>query len=113
MATFPSIAPTFGAVKNSQPTVRTVKFGDGYEQRLKVGINQNAKEWSLTFMVKTADAATIETFLDARADDAASFDWTPPDSSTSYKWKCEQWSKELVGDSFFQITASFRQVFEP
>lgn len=113
MATFPSIAPTFGAVKSSQPKIRATKFGDGYEQRVKFGLNQNPKEWSLTFMVKTADAATIETFLDARADDAASFDWTPPDSNTSYRWKCEQWNKDFLGDGFFKISATFKQLYEP
>lgn len=113
MATFPSIAPTFNAVKSSQPTIRATKFGDGYEQRVKFGLNQNAKEWSLTFMVSTTDAATIETFLDARADDAASFNWTPPDGATSYKWRCDQWTKELLSDNFFKINTTFRQVFEP
>ena len=113
MATFPSIAPTFNAVKSSQPSIRTTKFGDGYEQRTTFGLNQNPKEWSLTFMVNTTDSATIETFLDARAADAASFDWTPPDDTTSYKWRCDQWSKDLLGDSFFKISATFKQVFEP
>lgn len=116
MAIFPSIAPTFGAVKSSQPKLRTVQFGDGYEQRLRFGLNQNPKEWSLTFMVPTNDATAIEDFLDARADDAESFDWTPPDVNVPYlydKWRCDQWSKEWLGDDFFKITATFRQVFEP
>jgi len=113
MATFPSIAPTLSAVKNSRPAIRTTKFGDGYEQRVRFGLNQNPKEWSLTFMVKTTNANTIETFLDARAEDAQSFDWTPPDDTTSYKWFCDEWSKEIMGDGFFRISATFRQVFEP
>jgi phage-related protein len=113
MATFPSIAPTFNAVKSSQPAIKTTKFGDGYEQRTTFGLNQNPKEWSLTFMVNATDSATIEDFLDARAADAASFDWTPPDDTTSYKWRCDQWSKDLLGDSFFKISATFRQVYEP
>ena len=113
MASFPSIAPVINAVKNSQPTIRTVQFGDGYQQRTTFGLNQNAKEWSLTFMVDTSDANTIEDFLDARAADAASFDWSPPDSASSYKWVCSQWSKDFLGDNFFRITATFRQVFEP
>lgn len=113
MATFPSIAPTFSAQKKSQPRIRTTKFGDGYEQRVTFGLNQNPKEWSLSFMVGTTDASSIETFLDARAADAASFDWTPPDDTTAYKWTCYQWNKELIGDSFYRIDATFTQVFEP
>jgi phage-related protein len=113
MATFPSIAPAFDAQKRSQPRVRTVQFGDGYEQRLKYGLNQNPKEWSLTFMVNDTDADTIETFLDARADDANSFDWTPPGENSSYKWVCREWTRRLLGDGFNQINATFSQIFEP
>ena len=113
MATFPSITPTYGAQKTSQPAVRTVRFGDGYEQRLTFGLNQNPKQWDLTWNVSETDADTIETFLDARAADAASFDWTPLDEATSYKWVCEEWSKSIPYSNRATITARFRQVFEP
>ena len=113
MATFPSITPTYNAQKTSQPNVRTVRFGDGYEQRLTFGLNQNPKVWSLTFEVSENDADTIETFLDARASDNASFDWQPPGSSSTYKWVCEQWSKSIPYLNRATIQATFREVFEP
>jgi phage-related protein len=113
MATFPSIAPTFGAQKQSAPKIRKTQFGDGYQQRMTFGLNQNPKVWSLVFMVKDADATTIENFLDARAADAESFDWTPPKETTSYKWTCMEWTRELMGDGFNSINATFSQVFEP
>ena len=114
MATFPSIAISYGASKDSEPKVRTVRFGDGYEQRLTFGLNQNPKTWTVSWnYITEADADTIEAFLDARAADAASFDWTPPDESTSYKWVCEAWSKTLDYPTRSSITATFRQVFEP
>jgi len=112
MATFPSIAPTYGAQKTSQPSVRKVQFGDGYSQRLVFGLNQNPKTWSLTWEVSETDADTIETFLDARGG-AESFDWTPPDTATSYKWICEQWNKTIPYLNRATITATFVQVFEP
>ena len=113
MATFPSITPTYNAQKSNQPNVRTVRFGDGYEQRLTFGLNQNPKRWSLTFEVSETDADTIETFLDARASDNASFDWQPPGSSTTYKWVCENWSKSIPYLNRATIQATFREVFEP
>jgi phage-related protein len=113
MATFPSIAPTFGAQKQSAPRIRTAQFGDGYQQRVSFGINQNPKTWTLTFMVDDTDADTIENFLDARAADADAFDWTPPRETTSYKWTCMNWGRELMGDNFNSINATFVQVFEP
>jgi len=113
MATFPAIAPTYGAQKTSQPRVRQAQFGDGYSQRISFGLNQNPKQWSLTWEVTETDADTIETFLDARAADGASFDWTPPDSATSYKWICYQWNKSIPYKDRGTITATFTQVFEP
>jgi phage-related protein len=89
-----------------------VQFGDGYSQRLVFGLNQNPKTWSLTWEVSETDADTIETFLDARGG-AESFDWTPPDTATSYKWICEQWNKTIPYLNRATITATFVQVFEP
>jgi phage-related protein len=114
MATFPAITPAYGVEKRSAPTVRTVQFGDGYQQRLTYGLNQNPKEWSLTWNnISEANADTIEAFLDARAADSASFDWTPPDESTAYKWVCDSWSKSIPYAGRAIINATFRQVFEP
>ena len=113
MATFPSVTPSYGAQKSSAPVTRIAKFGDGYEQRTTFGINQNPKQWDLTWNnISEANADTIETFLNARAG-AESFDWTPPDESTSYKWVCEQWSKTIPYNNRATISATFRQVFEP
>lgn len=114
MAAFPAITASYGAQKSSKPVVRTTQFGDGYEQRTTFGLNQNPKEWSLTWQnITEANADTIEAFLDARAADGTSFDWTPPDTATSYKWVCQQWDKTIPYTGRATITATFRQVFEP
>ena len=115
MATFPSYDPLVGASKRSQPSVRNVQFGDGYQQRLLYGIpsHMNPKEWTLTWNVSEADADTIETFLDARAEDAASFDWSPLDETDTYKWICPEWSKSIPYNNRATINARFVQVFEP
>ena len=113
MATFPSITPTYGLQKSSSPVVRTVRFGDGYEQRTSLGLNQNPKVYNLTFEVSETDSDTIETFLDARAADNASFDFTPPGEDSSSKFVCEQWSKSIPYLNRASIQATFREVFEP
>ena len=116
MATFPSINPSFDIEKRSTPRVKVVTFNDGYEQRLTFGLpsHQNPKEWDLTWEnISTADATTIEDFLDARALDAASFDWSPPDTTSTYKWKCNEWNKSLPYPNLATITATFIEVFEP
>ena len=113
MATFPSITPTYGIQKRSAPNVRKVQFGDGYESRFTMGINQDPKVYNLTFEVSETDSDTIETFLDARAADFASFDFTPPGEGSSSKFVCEAWSKSIPYLNRATIQATFRQVFEP
>ena len=113
MATFPSITPTYGVQKRSAPNVRTVRYGDGFESRFTMGLNQDPKTYNLTFQVSETDADTIETFLDARAADFASFDFTPPGEGSSSKFVCEEWSKSIPYLNRATIQATFREVFEP
>jgi phage-related protein len=115
MATFPNYEPAYALAKRSEPKMRTTRFGDGYEQRVTFGIpgHMNPKEYALTFYVNDTGAATIESFLDARAADANSFDWQPPDANSTSKFVCFAWNREFVGPNFNSITATFRQVFEP
>jgi phage-related protein len=114
MATFPNYEPTYPLTKKCEPKLRVVKFGDGYEQRIKLGLNQNPAEWPLTFILSNTDTKVIEDFLIARADDAASFDWVPPDDTIAYKWKCPSgWSKEIISPGFSRLSFTLVQVFEP
>ena len=113
MSTFPSITPTYGVRKRSEPNIRTIQFGDGYEQRTTFGLNQNPKIFNLTFEVSETDADTIETFLDARAVDNASFTFTPPGEASSSKFVCESWNKSIPYLNRARVQVTFREVFEP
>jgi phage-related protein len=114
MATFPSIEASYGIQKSSKPDVRTVQFGDGYVQRLRYSYLNNPKVWSVTFNnITETDSDTIETFLDARASDAASFDWTPPGEGSALKFFCYEWNKTISVPNRATIQATFTQVFEP
>ena len=115
MATFPDIKPTYGQRKSSAPLTRVVRFADGYEHRLLFGIasHQNPKTFNFTFNVSETEADTIENFLDARANDSASFDFTAPGEAAAQKFVCEAWSKSIPYNNRATIQATFRQVFEP
>ena len=124
MATFPSITPTYGQQKRSAPNTRTVRFADGYEHRILFGLaqHQNPKIFNFTFNVSESDnfnstgissADTIENFLDARANDSASFDFQPPGEASSSKFVCETWNKSIPYSNRAIIQATFREVFEP
>jgi phage-related protein len=111
MATFTYIA-SYGASVQKAPRVRTVSFGDGYEQRLAYGINTNPREWNLTFNNKTvAQADLIDSFL-TTANGVNNFDWTPPTGSAG-KWVCRAWNRSIVDTNCHTITATFTEVFEP
>ena len=119
MATFPSITPTYGQQKRSAPNTRTVRFADGYEHRILFGLaqHQNPKIFTFTFNVSETDADTIETFLDARANDSASFDFAegflPEETASNFKFVCENWTKSIPYNNRATIQATFREVFEP
>jgi len=119
MATFPSIKPTYGQQKTSAPNTRIIRFADGYEHRITFGLaqHQNPKTFNLTYNVSETDADIIETFLDERANDNDSFDfpadYLPGETSSSFKFVCENWSKSIPFKNRATIQATFRQVFEP
>ena len=115
MATFPSITPTYGQQKRSAPNTRIVRFADGYEQRILFGLreHQNPKVFNFTFNVSETQADQIEDFLDDRANDSASFDFTPPGEASSSKFVCETWNKSIPYLNRATIQVTFREVFEP
>ena len=114
MATFPSITPQYSTQETVEQDSLRIKLGDGYEQRLKVGLNQNPFQLSVAFNnITQTDANTIETFLTARADDNASFDFTAPGESVSKKYICDSHRKVIRYANRATITCEFREVFEP
>ena len=109
MADFPDFDPAPGMTKSSAPRFRTVQLGDGYENRITVGLNQNPKIYNLTFNVSEAESDTIEAFLDARAVDNANFLYAA--------WRvkcievvCEEWSKSIPYPDRATLQVTFRQV---
>lgn len=70
--------PSYGSRETTKPTVNTVKFGDGYEQRVATGINTMPRTWELELTNKPSVVAdAIVAFL--RQNKAVTaFKWTPP-----------------------------------
>lgn len=111
MATF-TWTPSFEATESSTPRVRETQFGDGYEHRIRWGLNTNPKEWTLVFSNRSdTERDEIIAFLDARGG-AESFTWTPPGASAG-QFVCKKYQKTLSNCNNNQIQATFRQVFEP
>ena len=72
MATFPISSRVYNTRFNTRPKIKVLSFGDGFEQRLTEGLNQNPLTGSLTFERSQSDADTAITFLDSRVTDGAS-----------------------------------------
>jgi phage-related protein len=107
MSTFTWV-PDYGAKCDRAPSVRSVKFGDGYEQRAANGLNADMRKYSLTFSARAAaESAAIDAFLTTQGG-VASFDYTHPGES-SRKFVCREWSNTDVGYGLETITATFQQ----
>lgn len=101
----PSAAVTF--------SVRTAKFGDGYEQASPDGINNKISEWSVTYVGhRILDGlADIESFLDRHAG-ATSFLWTPP-NGTEGLFRCAKYNLTDLTEGWQSIEATFTQSYQP
>ena len=113
MATFQIANPTYNTRINTNTNQIVVSFGDGFEQRLTEGLNQNPLTVSLTFELSQSDADTAITFLDSRVTDGASFDYTLPSESSSRKFVCERFPRSIPFLNRVRLNCVFREVFEP
>lgn len=106
--------PDFGCKAQYSPAkngVHTTQFNDGYEQRLKYGLNTNPETWPLTFSLRTTDEAiAIRDFLKAQAGVSA-FSWETPNGDTLL-FKCQEWDISNEKFNLQSVTATFIQVFE-
>ena len=106
MATFPDYNPVFLQIKLILLIQEQFNLVTAINKDL-LWYKPKAKQWSLTFNVDNEDATEIETFLEARKVDGASFDWSPPDSSTTFKWVCPSFTKEVFSFDRNRINATF------
>ena len=112
MATFPITNPVYGTKINSSPKVNVLSFGDGFEQRLTEGLNQNPLSLNLTFELSQTQANTAIAFLNARVEDGASFDFTVPSEQSSRKFVCTSFPRSIPYLNRVTLTCTFREVFE-
>ena len=107
--------PSFPVKKSSKPSVRTIRFADGFEQRILFGLasNQNPKVFNFVWKnITESDSNIIEAFLDLRAEDGKPFTYQPHNESSTMTFVCDQWSKDMNFPNRATINATFRQVFQ-
>lgn len=104
-------SPSYGATTVVEPKILSIKFGDGYEQRIQDGINNTLLKIDLSFDLRgAAETAAIVHFLTARAG-VESFLFTPPEPyATLRNFLCRSWNHTAIFYENNSIKAAFEQV---
>tara|TARA_Y100000310_G_scaffold343989_2_gene454399 strand:- start:250 stop:810 length:561 start_codon:yes stop_codon:yes gene_type:complete len=105
----PSYAPSI----SSDPKVRSIRFGDGYEQRTPEGINNNLLSISLSFdNRKETEVTEMAHFLHIRKAYEA-FAFLPPKPySTMKRFVCRKWDVSVEFEGTYSLKATFEEVAE-
>ena len=113
MAAFPIANPKYNYTITRQPAVNVISFGDGFEQRLTEGLNQNPITLNLKFDLSQTDSTTAVNFLNARITDGASFTFLVPNENVTKNFVCLSYNTAVPFLNRVTLTCSFREVFEP
>lgn len=94
--------------EKAEPKIKTIKLGDGYEQRIKDGINNDLRSYNITLKVAREDAYHINDFL-TRHGGLYAFKWIEPNSHRLITVKCPSWTFNVM-NTVTTITATFEEV---
>ena len=105
--------PNYSPSISTDPTVRTIKFGDGYEQRTPEGINTRLLKVSLVFDKRNeAETTAISHFLHQRGGSEA-FAYLPPSPYSSMKkFVCRSWDVTMNFENNYSIKVDLEEVVE-
>lgn len=103
--------PSFTTNLQKKPRVQSAQFGDGYEQRMRDGINSNPRTWGIVFNgIKDADANAIMGFLDGLAG-VDYFTFTDPEGVTA-KYTCRDYTRSWDAYNSNTLNATFKECFD-
>lgn len=99
-----------GIGRTAEHNTFIAKFGDGYEQRLRSGINSKRESISVNFNNRNADDIIIlSAFLDNKV--GANFDIVL--NGETIKVATEQYDISYQQDEIHSLTTTLRRVYEP
>lgn len=101
--------PDYESKLSQEPQVIVTKFGDGYEQRVATGINNQPEKWSLSFTVGNPALPSALAFLQARKG-VESFYWTNS-FGVQNVYVCRRWTLDRSPGKQ-SLSMDFEQVFE-
>ena len=107
-----SWSPRVSSSGDTQPNVLSSQFGNGYSQRLPVGINNLAATWSVSFTGTETHLKPIQDFF-IRHKGANHFLWSPPMAGQGAFITAGGWQLQPHGGKKFTLSTTFQQVFNP
>ena len=103
--------PDYNLQVSNAPRVHSIKFGDGYEQRITHGINNSLMNLPVTFNNRTEEeTVAIAHFLADKEAKHPFYFRVPEPHNVIKKFVCKQWASTLVFENNFNTTATFEEV---
>ncbi len=103
-----------GFTRQNTPKIHSIKFGDGYEQRIADGINNLEQTMNVSFSTRPkAEIDDIVAFFESLGG-VSKFRMTIDDSNgaETIKVVCKTWNQTWAFDNFYSLTATFQRVYE-
>ena len=104
-----------GIQQNEKPRVLKAQFGDGYEMRVRDGINNTPREWGLKFANRTKeDIDKLYKFMNtlAAVDTAKLTVPNSVDGEETATVVLEGYNRVMTYDNFYSLSCTAREVFE-
>lgn len=86
------------------------KYGNGYEQRIADGINNNLQTWEVSWEgLGSTDFSTLVQAIEGSRG-VSNFTWTPPGAASTKKFVVVSYSISSSSGAIYTVSASLRQV---
>lgn len=102
--------PSWGSSREVKHRVRSAEYGDGYEQKLRDGINSTYQVWELVFQGVTEKVDAIDKFLIDRGGQEA-FLWLPPGEPAPLTFRAGDHKRVFNAFNDESINVTFTQKF--
>ena len=104
-------SPSYNTQTIHSPRIQSIKFGEGYEQRIKDGINNDLLKFSLSFTNRNEREATaILHFLHSREGYGSFYFKTPAPYSLIKKFVCKEFNSSFIFADNYTVQATFMEV---
>jgi len=111
------VVPDRNYKRTRKPNIRVTKFGDGYEQRKPIGINNIQETYTLSFVNRPdTEIDDLNSFFEElNSTDTLIFrdeDSNGPSPTQDIVVVCESWDVTTPNSGVRSLTATFRRVYE-